>query len=135
MIWCRDYNGILDHGSKMMQDSKKVQIQLKLEANLGGDEGSGPDLSCGTFEGDIDANLEGVGPGDIYLLGNLQGTRVDNKIGISNGEVPGITLGVAGRRKLWDDRVSGSVLSGGSCEGTRYGKLEHGSKELQDSSI
>ena len=63
---------------------------------------------------------------------NLVGTRVGYKLGISDGEVPGITLGVVDRSKLGGDEVSGKVLSGGSCEGARDGKLEDGIEELEE---
>ena len=61
-----------------------------------------------------------------------EGTRVRNKLGISNGEVPGITLIVAERSKLGGGEGSGIVLSSGSCEGARNGNLEDVSEELRN---
>ena len=43
---------------------------------------------------------------------NLEGTGVDKKLGIYEGEVPGITLEVADRTKLGGDKGLGTVLSG-----------------------
>ena len=57
-------------------------------------------------------------------MGNLEGTRVGNKLGIFDGEVTGITLGVSYRSKFGDDKGSGPVLSGGYFESLRGGKLD-----------
>ena len=80
-------------------------------------------------------NLEGAGQGEFYTLDNSEGTRVGNKLDIYDGEVPGITLGFLYRKKLGGDEGSGQVLSGGSFEGARYGNLECGSEDLEDSAI
>ena len=61
-------------------------------------------------------------------LVNSEGTSVDNKVGISDGEFLGITLGVLDRNKLGVDEGSGKVLSGVFCEGARDGNLEDGSE-------
>ena len=51
---------------------------------------------------------------------------------MSDGEVLCTTLGVSDRIRLGGDEVSGKVLSGGSCEGARDGKLEDGIEELEE---
>ena len=53
------------------------------------------------------------------------------KLGIPDGEVPGITLRAADMRKLWDYELSGPVSSGGSFKGVGYGNIEDGSEELE----
>ena len=63
-------------------------------------------------------------------MGNSEVTLVCNKIGISYGEVLGITLGVAEKIKLGGDEGSGQVLLYVFCEGAIYGILEDGIKEL-----
>ena len=60
-------------------------------------------------------------------MGNSEGTRVGNKLGIYDGEVPGITLGVVYRSKLGVDERSDQVLSYGSFGGERYGNPQDGS--------
>ena len=45
-------------------------------------------------------NLKISGSGEGDTLGNLEGTGVDNKLGIYDGEVLGITLRVAYRNKI-----------------------------------
>ena len=47
--------------------------------------------------------------------------------------MPGITLVVSDRNKLWGDEGSGQVLSGGSCDGVRDGNFEVVSEELEES--
>ena len=61
----------------------------------GDDEGSGPVLSGGLFNGTIDDNIQGVVPGEGEPLGILEATVVDIKIGISGGEVMDNSLGAA----------------------------------------
>ena len=56
-------------------------------------------------------------------MGNSEVTRVGNKLGISDGEVMGIKLGIPEILKFGGDEGSGQVLSGGYCEGAIYGKL------------
>ena len=68
-------------------------------------------------------------------MGNSEGTRVRNKLIISNDEVLGTTLGVADRSKLGDYEVSGKLLSGGSCEVVIYYNLEDRSEYLKDSAF
>ena len=68
-------------------------------------------------------------------MGNLEGARFGNKLFISDGGVLCITLGVSDRKKIGGDEVSRHVLPGGYCEGARYGKLEDGSEELDDSAL
>ena len=53
----------------------------------------------------------------LTRLGNSEGTRVVNKLGISDGEVLGITLRGADRKKLGVKEKSGLVLSVGKVEG------------------
>ena len=80
-------------------------------------------LSGVSFEFTWLCNLEGAGPGEVNYLGYSEGTRSGHQIGISYGEVPGITLRVAYRRKLVGDKGSRKVLSGGSSECTRDGNI------------
>ena len=54
-----------------------------------------------------------------------------NKLGISDGEVLGITLGVIYRSELGGDEVSGQFLSDISCEGAKYGNSEDVGKDLE----
>ena len=44
-------------------------------------------------------------------MDNSERTRVGNNLGISNGEVPGITLGAARKIKFGADERSGPCLS------------------------
>ena len=60
---------------------------------------------------------------------------VENKLGIFDGEVLGITVGVSERCELGGDEGSGQVLSGGYAEVTIYGNLEDGSEDMEDSEI
>ena len=99
----------------------------------GVDEGSGLVLSVVSFEVTWVSNIEGEGPGEGDPVGNSEVTRVGIILGISGGEVRGITLGVSDRSKLGDDEGSRNVLSGGSCEGARYVKLGNSSEELEES--
>ena len=78
-----------------------------------GYEESGMVLSGLSFGVTLIINLEGSWPGEVYTLDNSEGTKVGNKLGISNGEVMGITLVVVERSKLGGDESSGQVLSGG----------------------
>ena len=84
----------------------------------GVDEVSGLVLADGSGEVTWVGNLEVAGLVEGGPLGNLGGTRVGDKLGIYGGEVPGITLVVADRRKLGGDEVSGQLSTGGSCEDT-----------------
>ena len=68
-------------------------------------------------------------------MGNSEGNRISNKLGISDGEVPVIKLRVVEKIKLGGDEVARKFLSGGSCEGERYGYLEYGSEDLEDSAL
>ena len=52
-------------------------------------------------------NLDSTGPGEVEPLVNSEVTMVGNIIGIYDGEVLGIKLGVADRRKLCGDKGSG----------------------------
>ena len=83
-------------------------------------------LFGGSFQGTWVGNIDGAGPGGGGPLVDSEGTRVENKLGISDGEVPGITLVVADRIKLGCDEGSWWVLSGGSFEGARDGNHEDG---------
>ena len=58
---------------------------------------------------------------------------VRNKPGIYDGGVPGITLGIVDISKIGGDEGSRKVLLGGSCEGERYGNLEDGREDLEES--
>ena len=62
-------------------------------------------------------NLKISGSGEGDTLGNLEGTGVDNKLGIYDGEVLGITLRVAYRNKIGKKKLSEQVLSGGKVAG------------------
>ena len=99
------------------------------------DKISGLVLSSGSFDVTWIGKIEGAGAGQGDTMGNLEGTRVENKLGISVGEVMSITLRVVDRRKLGGDEGSGQVLSGGSFEGTGYVNSEDGSEELENSEI
>ena len=61
--------------------------------------------------------------------------RVVNIPGLSDGEVPGITVVVVERSKIERYEVSGTVLSGGSFECARYIKLDYRSEELKESEL
>ena len=65
--------------------------------------------------------FEGSGLVECDPLGISEGIRVDNILGILDGEVQGITLGAANRSNIGDDEVSGTVLSCGYFEGARDG--------------
>ena len=66
----------------------------------GVDEGSGLVVSGGSFEGTFFSYLEGSGLLEGDPVGNLEVTRVGNKVIIFYVEVLGITLRVAERSKL-----------------------------------
>ena len=58
---------------------------------LGGDKVLGPVLSCGSFEGDKDENLESYGTGEVDALDISEVTWVESKLCISYGEALGTT--------------------------------------------
>ena len=101
----------------------------------GVDEGSGLVLSGGYFEGTLIGNFEGAGPVEGYPLGNSEGTRVVNKLGIYDGGVPSIAFRVVDRSKLGGDEGSGPVLLDGYCKVARDGKLEDGREYLENSAL
>ena len=61
-------------------------------------------LSGGPFGVNCFGKLEHAGPREGDPLINSEGTRAGNKLGISDGEVLGITLKVADRSKLGGDK-------------------------------
>ena len=67
-------------------------IRYSERSKLEIDEGPVPVLLVGSFEVDRDVKLEDTGRGEGDKLGILEVTGVGNKIGISDGEVMGITL-------------------------------------------
>ena len=80
------------------------------QENPGVDEGSWMVLSVRSFGITWVGNLESAGTGEVDTLGNIEVTMVGNELGICDGEVLGITIGVADRIKLVGDELSGQVL-------------------------
>ena len=62
-------------------------------------------------DGTNDGNLEGVFPGEGYTMVILEGNGYGIKLGISDGEVMGTTLGYVYGLKLGGKEVSDQVLS------------------------
>ena len=94
-----------------------ITLGVSDRSKPGVDKVSGLVLSGGYYGVTWVGNLESAGPGEGEPLNNPEGTRVGNKLGISDGEVLGIILGVASRSKLGGDKLSGQILSGGKVEG------------------
>ena len=69
-------------------------------SKLGGNRVSGPVVSCGSFEGDSGVNRESEGSGEVDPLVISEVPGVGIKLGISDGEVPGIIQGSEYRSKL-----------------------------------
>ena len=67
--------------------------------------------SCVSFDCTNDGNLEGVFPGEGYPMVILEGNGYGIKLGISDGEVMGTTLGYLYGLKLGGKEVSDQVLS------------------------
>ena len=78
---------------------------------IGGDEISGMVYSDVPFDGTNDGNLEVVVPGEGDPMVILEGNGYVIKLGISDGEVMGTTLGYVYRLKLGGKEVSYQVLS------------------------
>ena len=81
-----------------------INLESLDRSKPGVDEGSQLVLSGSSFEVTQVGNLEGEGPGEGHPLDNSEGTRIGNKLGISDGEVPGITLRFSERSKVWGDK-------------------------------
>ena len=67
-------------------------------------------LSGGSVDFNSVGQLEGAETGEGEPQGNLEVTRVGNKLGISDGEVTGYTIRVSDRSKLGGYEGSGNVL-------------------------
>ena len=89
-------------------------------------------LSSGSFDVTWIGKLEGAGPEKGDTMGNSEGTRVENKRGISDGEVMSITLRVVDRRKLGGDKELGPLLSDSTVEGAGIGYIEDGIVDIED---
>ena len=77
----------------------------------GGDEISGMVSSYVSFDGTNDGNIEGVVPGEGNTRVILEGNGHGIKLGISDGEFMGTTLGYVYGLKLGSKEVSEQVFS------------------------
>ena len=81
-----------------------ITLGVAEKNNPGVEEGSGMILSGWSFGDTWIGSLQSSGPGEGDTLGNSEGIRFGSKLGISDGELMCITLGVVDRRKLGGDK-------------------------------